>query len=221
MQIAGMLIAFAVWLLVFWTGSIALEGTGMDRRKARFQALSAITGTGFTTREAESIVNHPRRRRIAAWLIFLGNLGIVAFIAAFILYLKAGIAAPSRLFILATAIVVTAVILLIKLGVVDRLTSRILSAGRGGQAQAFLVTEEILYQVGEYGVVRLALGGRGRAVGTPVKQLVLDEVNATALAIERGNRVLSLPGADEPLQPGDYLLCYGRVAEMPLGRSVT
>ena len=58
MQIVVMLIAAVVWLFIFWLGFVALEATGMERIKARFQALSAITGTGFTTREAESIVNH-------------------------------------------------------------------------------------------------------------------------------------------------------------------
>jgi len=64
MQIVVILIAAVVWLLTFWLGSTALGATGMQRIKARFQALSSITGTGFTTRESESIVNHPKRRQI-------------------------------------------------------------------------------------------------------------------------------------------------------------
>src|SRR4030043_906617 len=99
MQIIGMLIFLFVWLLILWLGSIALEATGMERAKARFQALSALTGTGFTTREAESIVNHPRRRRIATWLIFLGSVGIITFILVMILYLRAGLNAPSPVLI--------------------------------------------------------------------------------------------------------------------------
>lgn len=98
MQIAVMLFGAGVWLLVFWLGSTALEATGMERTKARFQALSAITGTGFTTREAESIVDHPKRRRIATWLILLGNMGIAAFIVGLILFVKTGMTAPPRHF---------------------------------------------------------------------------------------------------------------------------
>ena len=47
MQFELILVFFTVWL-----GSAALEASGMDRKKARFQALSALTGTGFTTGEA-------------------------------------------------------------------------------------------------------------------------------------------------------------------------
>jgi hypothetical protein len=47
MQLAVLSIFLGVWLLVFWVGSVALEMTGMERTKARFQALSAMSGTGF------------------------------------------------------------------------------------------------------------------------------------------------------------------------------
>ncbi|MDY6843439.1 MAG: hypothetical protein SVW57_05045 [Thermodesulfobacteriota bacterium] len=52
----------------------------MDEKKARFQALSAFSGTGFTTKETESIMNHPQRRRIITWIMILGNAGIVSII---------------------------------------------------------------------------------------------------------------------------------------------
>ena len=95
MQISGMLIFLGIWLLILWLGSIALEVTGLERTRAHFQALSALSGTGFTTREAESIVNHPKRRMIISWLIFLGNIGVVSFLIAIILFLKAGFKAPT------------------------------------------------------------------------------------------------------------------------------
>jgi len=37
--------------LIVWAAAIALMMTGIDEERARFQALSAFTGTGFTTRE--------------------------------------------------------------------------------------------------------------------------------------------------------------------------
>ncbi|MFB6249567.1 MAG: hypothetical protein ABEL97_13455 [Salinibacter sp.] len=42
--------------------------TGLSQEAARFQTRSIITGTGFTTREAEHIVDHPVRRRISLTL---------------------------------------------------------------------------------------------------------------------------------------------------------
>lgn len=64
--------------------SVALRLTGLSRQCARFQALSAFSGTGFTTREAESIVNYPIRRRIISLLMIVGNLGLVTVLATLV-----------------------------------------------------------------------------------------------------------------------------------------
>ncbi|OEU55154.1 MAG: hypothetical protein BA871_01975 [Desulfuromonadales bacterium C00003096] len=66
--------------LVIRAAAIALMMTGMSEKRARFQALSAFTGTGFTTKEAELVVNNPLRRRIISWVMILGNVGIVTVI---------------------------------------------------------------------------------------------------------------------------------------------
>ena len=77
MSVILLIIFICISYLIVRVGAIALEMTGMDKAKARFQALSAFSGTGFTTREAEMVVNHPRRRKIATYLMILGNAGIV------------------------------------------------------------------------------------------------------------------------------------------------
>jgi len=61
--------------------SVALKLTGLPEEDARFQALSALTGTGFTTMDAELIVNYPIRRKIISWLMILGNLGVVSIVS--------------------------------------------------------------------------------------------------------------------------------------------
>lgn len=63
----------AASLVCVRTGAVALERTGIGPEKARFQALSAFTNTGFTTREAEEITRFPIRRKIIAILIVLGR----------------------------------------------------------------------------------------------------------------------------------------------------
>ena len=49
-------------LFVTQLATIALTYTGLSLEAARFQARSAFTGTGFTTSEAENVVDHPVRR---------------------------------------------------------------------------------------------------------------------------------------------------------------
>ena len=59
--------------------------TGLSKETARFQARSTITGTGFTTDEADHIVNHPVRRRIALVLMLIGNAGLVMAVSTVVL----------------------------------------------------------------------------------------------------------------------------------------
>jgi len=72
-----LLLVLVLSLVVIRIATVGLTMTGLSRDLAQFQALSAFTGSGFTTREAEQIVNHPVRRRIVMHLMLLGNAGIV------------------------------------------------------------------------------------------------------------------------------------------------
>jgi amino acid transporter len=214
MQIVFILVGIVVWLSVFWIGSIALEATGMQRTKARFQVLSAITGTGFTTGEAEAIVNHPRRRKIATWLIFIGNTGVMGFIIVLIIFARAGIRTPSLLQIGTVIAVILAILLFIKLGVLDGLTSIILRLAHKKRPSSFLMMEEILHQAGGYSVTRLAIGQKDVPGALTTRDTGLTERGIAILAIERGDTTLTFPKDDDMLATGDYLLCYGKTTEL-------
>ncbi|WP_244913552.1 TrkA C-terminal domain-containing protein, partial [Heyndrickxia sporothermodurans] len=41
--------------------------TGLDNNISRFQVISMLTGTGFTTSESELIIEHPLRRKLGAF----------------------------------------------------------------------------------------------------------------------------------------------------------
>jgi hypothetical protein len=68
-------------LLIVRLGSSALQLTGMSQPVAQFQAASAFFGVGFTTKEAELVVDHPVRRRIILHLIIMGNIGLTSALA--------------------------------------------------------------------------------------------------------------------------------------------
>lgn len=81
MAVLLFVLAIIASFLVVRLGAVALELTGMEAKQARFQALSAFSGSGFTTRESELIVTHPARRKIVQLLIIGGNAGLVTMIA--------------------------------------------------------------------------------------------------------------------------------------------
>ena len=68
-------------LLIVRFGSSVVQLTGMSQPIAQFQAASAFFGVGFTTKEAELVVDHPVRRRIILHLIVMGNIGLTSALA--------------------------------------------------------------------------------------------------------------------------------------------
>ncbi|MEC9372438.1 MAG: TrkA C-terminal domain-containing protein [Planctomycetota bacterium] len=81
---AIIIVAFAAFFVIR-VGATALEMTGVSREAARFQALSAFFGAGFTTRESEMVVNHPVRRRVVRDLIIIGNIGVVTLLGSVVI----------------------------------------------------------------------------------------------------------------------------------------
>lgn len=77
-------VLMSVSVLIMRVAAVALRHTGLSDTTARFQALSAFTGTGFTTSEAETLVNYPIRRRIVSILIVIGNMGLLTVFATLV-----------------------------------------------------------------------------------------------------------------------------------------
>ncbi len=81
----SLIIIFTFSVLITKIATEALIHTGLSKQIAKFQSRSAFTGVGFTTKEAEHIVNHPVRRRIIMSLMFIGNVGIISAVASLML----------------------------------------------------------------------------------------------------------------------------------------
>jgi len=71
-------------LIVVRVGATTLMMTGLSWDTSSFQAYSAFFGVGFTTKEAEMVVDHPIRRRIIKHLILLGNIGLTSAFATLV-----------------------------------------------------------------------------------------------------------------------------------------
>ncbi|MDA0702914.1 MAG: hypothetical protein O3A96_06710 [Proteobacteria bacterium] len=80
-------IVLSLVVFIVQLGAAALRQTGLPNSVARFQALSAFTGTGFTTSEAESVVNNRSRRHIVSILMIVGNVGIVSILSTVVVSL--------------------------------------------------------------------------------------------------------------------------------------
>ena len=83
-SILPLLIIILISFLVVRVGTNALVLTGMSFPAARFQAISAFFGVGFTTSEAEMVMRHEVRRKVVRHLIVSGNIGLTSALATLI-----------------------------------------------------------------------------------------------------------------------------------------
>ena len=88
-----LILAFiVVYVVVIQIYAVLFRITGLTKEKARFQAISLLTNSGFTTSESEIIVSDRLRRRIATAAMINGyafSVIIVSLIVNVILSLKA------------------------------------------------------------------------------------------------------------------------------------
>lgn len=99
----SLIVVLSLSLLIVRVGTVALTMTGVSKDVASFQSLSAYSGAGYTTEEAEEITAYPARRRVVKYLIRLGSVGLVTTIATAILSFTAPTARLERLLILLCA----------------------------------------------------------------------------------------------------------------------
>lgn len=212
-------LAITVSMIIVRIGAVVLEMTGLDAETARFQALSAFTGTGFTTREAEDVVRHPQRRRIVSVLILLGSAGIITVLAGVIQALQARVNYQEQWVpLLDIALLLLAVFLVYRVLIWPRLAVRIDRQLAAGLRRSFGLTpariEELLAGAEGWGIVRFEVPDDCRFVNLTLGESRPRDQGVLILALERGKTTIPSPDRDTKILPGDVLLAYGQVEQM-------
>jgi hypothetical protein len=215
MSVILLIVFVCVSYLIIRIGAIALEMTGMEQSRARFQAVSAFTGTGFTTEEAELVVNHPRRRRVVIYLMILGNAGIVSVVATFVVSLRAsGVFRPS----LNVVIVVAALFILYRIAsnqaFARRITAKIHETLREKLHFDNVEVQELMRQSEGYGVASVLVGKEAKVIGLPLSKSGFSEQDLMVLSVERDDELIPVPKATTTIEAGDRLICYGKLENL-------
>lgn len=215
MQLELGFLYLAIWVMMLWLGSVSLEATGMERSRAHFQALSALSGTGFTTKDAETVVNHSTRRWIVTWLMFFGNAGFITILILIIVSVGTNLTNISTERIVLVSVFIGIALLFVWLGMMDRVSNSMVRLLRRSRFLRQDITDwDIVHRDGEYGVFRIAVQPNVAEAGRPLSASPFWRPSIGVLAIEREGGVLAFPGADAGLRKGDMLLCYGKVREV-------
>ncbi|MBD3322051.1 MAG: hypothetical protein GF350_13215 [Chitinivibrionales bacterium] len=204
------LIAIFISFLIVRAAAIMLMMTGLDQKRAQFQALSAFSGTGFTTKEAETVINHPTRRRIITWLIILGNAGLVTVIVTSTssLVTSQGFAIPLNVVILLAGIFVIYKIAtrqkFIK-GWENFIENRLMKSSKVEEG----ATEDLLHLIEGYSLVKAIMTKNAPFVNCSLAECRLNEQGLLILGIEREKKWVPIPTGSEIIQEGDKIVVYG------------
>lgn len=209
--IGAVLVVVSLSVLATRVGSLALEATGLSSDAARFQAQSMFTGVGFTTSEAESITGDPARRRVASYLMLLGNAGIVSIIASLVLGFSAAgpREAAQRIGVLVLGLLL--LVVLIRSKKVARFVRRRLERRLARWTAADIRDyTQLLGITGEYAVQESVVVSGGWLAGHQLQELDLPSEGVLVLGVRRRDGTyVGAPGASTKLETGDVVLLYG------------
>ena len=189
----------------------ALLATGMPPDIAAFQARSAFSGAGFTTTEAENVVNHPVRRRIIATTMFVGSLGTPTLVVS----VMVGLIAPGPGSTTERSLVAFSGLLFIVLVATNRPMTRILTdVGRRYANRRLLpalsteVDEELTLGA-DHIVATLRIDKHPDNTYRSLSAMSDGLPDVRVLGLRRAGDYLDATGSDVELHPGDELIVYG------------
>jgi len=211
--IVAILVVLTLSLVITRVATVALMMTGLSEEAAKFQARSAFTGTGFTTREAEAVVGHPVRRRIIMGLMVLRSAGLISIILSLILsFLGSGPeeAKIQRLGWLVGGVAVLWVVASSKR--VERLMGCVIRWALERWTDLEVRDYASLLKLsGEYDVAELLVEEGDWVAGKTLGQCALAQEGLIVLGILRSDgSYVGGPRGDTEVYPGDTLIIYGR-----------
>lgn len=208
-------------------GQAAFELTGLNSDQAHFQALSAFTRTGFTTQEAELIVAHKQRRKIASTLMILGNAGVVTLIATLVNSMRPDEASTTLVPVFKKGIPVFLVpyvnlsIVLILLFLIYRgfrsskLSNKLMEKIQQKMVDKKFIQpvcfEELLLNAKGYGISQVEITQNNPLLGKTLTESKLREHDILVLSVERGDEHIINPSPKIKFAPQDRLVCFGRL----------
>jgi hypothetical protein len=187
--------------------TILFSITGIKRQVARFQVISLMTGTGFTTGESEVILGHPFRRRLGIFLILFGAFSFAVIISSLSNILSNDVLTPKVLYIEAGLIFL---FFLLKLPFFQKVLS---DKFKEKSEETFEIDElpvsQILLTDEADCLLEIKIDEKSSYIRKSVNECIHKEEDILVLFLMRGELRIRNKLNDCKIQAGDRLLVYG------------
>jgi hypothetical protein len=198
--------------LVLEVASTLLIISGLKKEIARFQAVSMLTATGFTTLESELVLRHPIRRNIAIFLILFGVFSLAVLISIISNLMGQNLRIP----VLVTITLSLAIILVTVKN--KKMMARLTKKFHRHLNQQFelhqLPIEEVLYTNEMDLVIDIHVPAGSEWLQQKTDKVFCGEEDMLLLFIQRDHQKIRQQCMQLEIQEGDILFVYGSKSDI-------
>jgi len=197
--------------------TILFRLTGMTRSKSRFQVISLFTNSGYTTQEAELIMNHQLRRKLANTTMIFGyllNVTVISVLINIIMTLGNSQSQDVWKFVLYIGGFFAVLTIISKIRFVSRffqfMTKRIAVVLFYGKHANII---EVLDNYDQNSIVEVTVRVLPKILDqVPLKANgVKSEYGIQVLAINRSHQVITDVSGEDFIRKGDRLVLFGKM----------
>ncbi|MFE4075428.1 hypothetical protein [Peribacillus sp. YIM B13477] len=212
MNVLFMLLYFIIIVLVIEISVTLMKLTGLKGTVARFQVISMLTGTGFTTDESKSIIDHPVRRKISMFLILFGAFSLAVIISSISTLLTDDLRLMELSIIIGILLVLT---ILVKVPFLNnRLSNKMKSEMYNHYELWEHPIEEVLFLGDEDVVMEIDIYEDSEFIDVKAFDAISHRADINILFIESGEVKIRKELYEYKIKLGDNLFLYGNKKEI-------
>lgn len=207
--VATFIICLIIFLIIIDIFAVLFRLTGLSREKARFQVISLLTSTGYTTRESELITQHPIRRKLASALMVVSYVSTLTFISFLVNMLSNSLInikslSAIILFVICAVLFFKSPILEVLEDLIEHLVEKSYLWRQSNPKYLNFITKHRGYSICE-----VYLEASCDLIGKSIKESKLSSIEIKVLSIDQGYEIINFPKPDYIFQESDKLMVYG------------
>ncbi len=211
----------SLYLLVIEIFYTIFRFTGLNKDKARFQALSLLTTAGYTTAESEDVVTSQKRRKVAMFAMFFGYMFSVV-IASSIINLSMGFVGKTRTTNIVNILVIAfAIIMIFYITRSKRVTNWLNSLIKNRIVKYISQKQQVnpLYVLdthGEYVICEVSITNVPEDLKdkTLVQAEVRQKYSISVLTLKHNGVIKTMDANNDILSNGDTVIVFGRMTRI-------
>ncbi|QGQ46193.1 hypothetical protein [Metabacillus sediminilitoris] len=209
MNILFLLIYFIIIIAVIEIHTILFWTTGLKLEVSRFQVISMMTGTGFTTGESELILGHPIRRKLAIFLILFGAFSLAVIISTISSYLSDDLRTKEIFFVAGGLLLILGIL---KLSFIQNKLSTLFNEKMRNKIEVIdLPIREVFLLDENDHVLNLHVFKESYLLDKTLNQAIKghEELEFVILFIKRGDLIIKKHVYNTEIHEGDQIFIFG------------